>query len=281
MATQVVERKQKSRRRAPTRYPGLSVREARAVDAFRRELRAILPNGELKSLYLYGSKPRGDSDIHSDIDLFLVYDDVTEEQEKSLGEFSTKQLSKPPYIHLFIYPANVVAQDNGTSPLLHNVSHYGILLEGTPVPKKEINRQRVAEKHLSNARRNLLLAKTALDTDDYNNSISLSYYAAYYAAGAALVTKGLVAQSHIGTETLLTQHFIRAGLIPQSFKGLLGGGHQARVRAVYTDAYETNPAEFGRGDADYWLGRAREFVSFVESSLETWLAESPSANEAE
>lgn len=275
MATQVVERKQKSRRHAPTRYPGLTLREARAVDAFRKELRAILPNGELKSLYLYGSKPRGDANIHSDIDLFLVYDDVTTEQEKSLNEFVIEQFGKSPYIHLFAYPANVAAQDNGTSPLLYNVAHHGILLEGSPVPKKEINRRRVAEKHLSNARRNLPLAKTALDTDDYNNSISLSYYAAYYAASAALATKGLVAQSHTGTETLLTRHFIRAGLIPQSFKGLLGGGHQARVRAVYPDAYETNPVEFGHSDAEYWLGRAREFVSFVESSLETWLAEPP------
>jgi len=75
MKTRVLARKLKSRRTA-ARYPGLTLREARAVDAFRRALRAILPNGELKSLYLYGSKPRGDANVHSDIDLFLIYDDL-------------------------------------------------------------------------------------------------------------------------------------------------------------------------------------------------------------
>lgn len=245
------------------------------MDAFRRALRAILPNGELKSLYLYGSKPRGDSNIHSDIDLFLVYDDVTTEQEKALDELVTEYLFEPPHIHLFLFPVRAFGPKSNQSPILYNVSHHGILLEGIPVPKTEIDRRQVAENHLEKARRKLSEAEFILSIDGYDTAVSLSYYAAYYAAGAALASKGLVAESHTGTETLLTLEFIRKGLIPESFKGLLGGGHQARIKADYLDVDNPEPFPFSRVDAEYWLGRAREFVSFVESSLETWLAELP------
>lgn len=272
MKTRVLECKSKSQRTA-ARYPGLTQREARAVNALRRDLRAILPNGELKSLYLYGSKPRGDANVHSDIDLFLVYDDVTAEQEIALQELVVEYLGKPPGIHLFLYPAAALAQDNGSNPLLYNVSHHGILLEGIPVAKPEVNRPKMAGNFLAKAHRNLEIARLALGVDDYDNTISNSYYAAYYAADAALASKGLVAQSHTGTETLLTLHFIRKGLLPESFKGLLGRGHQARLKADYPDPYEPNPVPFKREDPEYWLGRAQEFVTFVDASLETWLAE--------
>lgn len=88
--------KSKARRTRATRYPGLTRREARALDRLRRELRAILPNGEIKSLYLYGSKPRGEANVHSDIDVFLMYDGASPEQENALQELVVEHLGKPP-----------------------------------------------------------------------------------------------------------------------------------------------------------------------------------------
>ncbi len=267
MKTRVLERKPRSRRTA-ARYPGLTLREARAVDAFRRALRAILPNGELKSLYLYGSKPRGDANVHSDIDLFLIYDDVTAEQENALQELVVEYLGKPPDIHLFLYPAAALAQDNGSNPLLYNVSGHGILLEGIAVAKPEISRPKLVAANMKRAYDNLEMAQLALNAEKYAKTISLAYYAAYYAADAALASKGFVAESHGGTETLLTIHFIRMGLIPESFKGLLERGHQARIKAEYKVEIE-----FNRDVAEYWFARAQEFVAFVNGALETWLAE--------
>lgn len=266
----LMERTKPPARRTAARYPGLTRREARAVDAFRKELRAILPNGELVSLYLYGSKPRREANVRSDIDIFLVYTDVTDEQENALQELILEHLTKPPHIHLLEYRADALARANGGNPLIYNVSHHGILLEGAAVPKLEINRRKAADTFREKAHRNLRTAQLALDTDDYDNTISLSYYAAYYAADAALASKGLVAQSHSGTETLLTLHFIRTGLIPNLFKGLLGRGHQARIQADYP-----KDVVFNRDDAEYWFTRAQEFVSVVDASIETWLAEPP------
>lgn len=267
---QVMERTKTYGRRTAALYPGLTRREAQALDAFRLELRAILANGELVSLYLYGSKPRRDANVHSDIDIFLVYADVTDEQENALQELILEHLTKPPHIHLLEYRADAVARDNGTNPLIYNVSHHGILLDGTAVAKLEINRRKAADTFLQKAQRNLRTAQLALDTDDYDNTISLSYYAAYYAADAALASKGLVAHSHTGTETLITLHFIRTGLIPNSFKGLLGRGHEARIQADYP-----KDVVFNRDDAEYWFARAQEFVSVIETSIEAWLAEPP------
>src|ERR1700687_5142534 len=117
MANQVVARKiKRNPSTGATRYSGLTPRESRALDAFRKELRAILPNGELQSLYLYGSKPRGEANIHSDIDVFLVYEDVTTEQENALQEFVVEHLGKPPSIHLFLYRVADVQREIGSSP---------------------------------------------------------------------------------------------------------------------------------------------------------------------
>jgi uncharacterized protein (UPF0332 family) len=249
----------------------LTQREARGLDRFRRELRALLPNGELKSLYLYGSKSRGESNVHSDIDIFLLYESVTDEQENAFKEFISAQFSTPPYIHVYPVRAAYLDRNLRFNPLVYTVSHHGILLEGTPLPKQEIERRTVALNSMKNAHRDLRTAQLAFGADDYDNTIALSYYAAYYAASAALASKGLVAQSHKGTETLLTLHFIRPGLLPELFKGMLGKGHQARIKAVYLDPYESDRVEFIRADAEYWLTRAREFVTVVESSLESWL----------
>jgi len=244
------------------------------VDALRRALRAILPNGELVSLYLYGSKPHGDATIHSDVDLFLVYDDVTPAQTRALQELAREYLEKPTAIHLYLFPAAALpfAERN---PVYYSASHYGIRLEGKPMSKIPLERRHAAAAKMKRAYENLEAVPMLLDMENIHNVISLSYYAAFYGAEAALASKGLVAHTHKDVETLFTLHFIRAGLVPASYKGLLGGGHQARIQADYLDPFDPTPIEFTRADAEYWYERAREFVLFIESALETWLAEPP------
>lgn len=253
-----------------SRRHGLSQSEARALTRLRKQLRAILPNGELKSLYLYGSKTRGDAHPHSDIDVFVVYGDVTDKQTRELMNLAAIALSKHPQFHLMLYHADELERDLGSSPLIYNISHHGILLEGIAVPKQELDRRKATAPFSSKARRNLQSAQIVLGSGDYDNTISLADYAADYAADAALASKGLVAQSHSGTETLLTIHFIRTGLIDESFKGLLGRAHQARLQADYP-----KDAAFTQEDAEYWLTRATDFVETIESGLEAWLAGPP------
>ena len=235
----------------------------------RRRIRAILPNGELQSLVLYGSyvygKPRPDSDV----DLMLIYDDVTPEQEQALKDLVIDLYDVRPRPHLFLYRADDVAKNLGRSSLLYNVAHHGILLEGAPMPEHEINRSVVSGELLVKAKDALRQAQLLLDGEGYDGAISRSFYAVLHAAEAALATQGLVAKSHDGVEMLFGKHFFKTGLVDEKFKGLFHRIHQARIKADYERG-----VQFTREEAAYWFARAQEFVAAMETGVPQWLADS-------
>ena len=258
-------RKPKSHR-APAPH-NLTQRDWRAIQRVRKFIRAILPNGELKSLTLYGSHARGEAKPESDIDLFLVYDDVTAEQEHSLKELVVTLPDNLNRVHLFLYRADDLAKHNGISPLIYNVAHQGITLEGEPVPKLEIDRRYVAEKLIADAKEDLQVAELNLNHNFIRKSISASYYAVLYAADAALATKGFVAKSRAGTDTLFGLHFVKSGLVDKRFGGLVNRAAEDRIKADYD-----HEVEFTRDDAEHWLARAQEFVAAIEAGISGWLA---------
>jgi uncharacterized protein (UPF0332 family)/predicted nucleotidyltransferase len=246
-----------------TRAPhNLTQRDWRAIQRVRKFIRAILPNGELKSLTLYGSHARGESKPGSDIDLFLVYDDVTAEQEHSLKKLVVTLPGNLNRVHLFLYRADELAKHNGTSPLIYNVAHQGITLEGEPVPKLEIDRRQVAEKLMSQAKKKLASAQHSLGGDFYDDTISRAYYAVLHAADAALATKGFVAKSRAGTDTLFGFHFVKPGLVDKRFGGLVGRAAEDRIQADYK-----HEIEFTCDDAAHWLARAQEFVVAMDAAI--------------
>ncbi|MDE3088377.1 MAG: HEPN domain-containing protein [Chloroflexota bacterium] len=252
-------------RRAPAPH-GLTARDWRVIQRVRARLRAILPNGEMKSLILYGSHARGEATPDSDIDLFLVYDDVTAEQEQSLKELG---VTLPPALaraHLFLYRAGELAKHNGTNPLIYNVAHQGIVLGGVAVPKVEIDRRCVAEKLMTDAREKLQVARLNLDHNFYRDAISRAYYAVLRAADAALATKGFVAKSHAGTDSLFGFHFVKPGLVDKRFGGLVGRAADVRIKADYD-----RDLDFTREDAEHWLARAQEFVAAIDAGMAGWL----------
>lgn len=255
-------------KRAARRRRVLPPRVQRVLRRTRARIRAILPNGELQSLILYGSyvygKPRPDSDV----DLLLVYDDVTPEQEQALKDLTLDLYKERPRPHLFLYRAEQVTKNLGCEPLLYNVAHRGITLEGTPMAKHEIQRAQVSNGLLADARQALQTAQHIPDVNDYDATISRSFYAVLYAAEAALAAKGLAAKSHDGIEMLFGYHFFKTGLVDLQFKGLFNQIHKARIQADYK-----REVEFTREDAEYWLARARAFVTAVEAGIPQWLAE--------
>lgn len=246
----------------------LPLRVQRVIRRARARIRAILPNGELQSLVLYGSyvygKPRPDSDV----DLLLVYDDVKPEQEQALKDLALDLYDERPRTHLFLYRAEQVARENGMSPLLYNVTHHGILLEGVPMPIIEIHRERVSAHLVTKAKTALRDAQVLLDVGGDEGSIARSFYAVLHPSDAALASKGFVAKSHERTEVMFAHHFFKTMLVDEQCKGLFKRIRDVRIKADYK--YDV---EFTRIDAEYRFERARAFVAAIEAGIPQWLAE--------
>ena len=64
------------------------------------------------------------------------------------------------------------------------------------------------EKYLKTAQKLIL-------EEDYESSVSRSYYSMFYCAEAILLTKGLSFSSHKGVIAALGEHFIKTGILPR------------------------------------------------------------------
>ncbi|MCM8765829.1 MAG: nucleotidyltransferase domain-containing protein, partial [Candidatus Omnitrophica bacterium] len=65
---------------------GLREPEKKALQELKSYIEKVY-NGRLKDIRLFGSKARGDAQIDSDIDIFLVLDRIDWEAEKALYDF--------------------------------------------------------------------------------------------------------------------------------------------------------------------------------------------------
>ena len=65
--------------------------------------------------------------------------------------------------------------------------------------------------------RSLEAAKTLLDSGNNDFSSSRSYYAAFYAIQALMLTKNLVYSKHAGVISGFNEHFIRENIFPKKF----------------------------------------------------------------
>jgi len=62
---------------------------------------------------------------------------------------------------------------------------------------------------IEKAEKFLTTAEHALDIGDYDSCVSRSYYAMFFVAEAALLTKNLSASSHKGVISLFGEHFVK------------------------------------------------------------------------
>ena len=59
-------------------------------------------------------------------------------------------------------------------------------------------------------------AVVLVEAEDYESSVSRSYYAMFFAAEAALLSKGLTQSTHKGVHRLFGEHFLITGIFPTS-----------------------------------------------------------------
>lgn len=116
---------------------------------------------------------------------------------------------------------------------------------------------------LRKAHQTLADAEYLLEGDRADSAINRAYYAAFYAASAALLLKGEEPRSHAGVMTRFSFHFVRTGRIPVDIAQTLSHAQTDRNRADY-DFYAVFDVEAA---ADLTRG-VRHFVDAVQDVIE-------------
>lgn len=101
-------------------------------------------------------------------------------------------------------------------------------------------------------------AELLLGHGDAESSVSRSYYAMFFAAEAALMTKQLAFSSHKGVIAGFGEHFVRPGVFPSTMGRDLARAQDKRL----IGDYDATP-RIARDDAAETLRQAREFVERV------------------
>ncbi len=119
---------------------------------------------------------------------------------------------------------------------------------------------------LTKARRYLKSAKLLLQDGDYESSVSRSYYAMFYCAQAALLTRGMTFSSHKGVISAFGEQFVKTGVFPRESGRELNKAFEKRQLGDY----EAVPVVSDE-DAGDVLGDATKFCATVER----WINKTP------
>lgn len=87
---------------------------------------------------------------------------------------------------------------------------------------------------IERATRAIASAELLLKENDYDGSVSRSYYAMFYAAEALLLTKGLSFSSHKSVISLYGEHFVRTGIFKHDIGKKLKKAFERRLKADYS-----------------------------------------------
>lgn len=119
---------------------------------------------------------------------------------------------------------------------------------------------------IEKAERFLNTAGHALDTQDYDSSVSRSYYAMFFMAEAVLFTKGLTASSHKGVISLFGEHFVKTEIFERDLGKALNDAYDERLLGDYGVGFTVNEEE-----AKDLLETAQNFVKILKFYLKRWL----------
>ena len=115
---------------------------------------------------------------------------------------------------------------------------------------------------LKKAHQKLSSSTKLAKTKSYDDAVSRAYYAAFYVAQAALLSKGLSSKTHHGLIQLFSAHFIKTGILDKKLGSILVELKDDREKGDY-EIYST----LDKDDAFEALHHATDFVEAIESYL--------------
>ena len=182
----------------------------RVVEELRSSLREAFADS-FKGMILYGSYARGDHDEGSDVDLLVLFEDkdAADRARAAVSELACEMLTKHGEL-VSAVPLGEQEYRKGRSPFYLNVKREGILI----IPEEACEMKPEIDELLERAHDSLDAANDLFDSERegyYRFTASRAYYAMFYAAEAALLSKGLSYSRHRGVVSGFAEHFTPRG----------------------------------------------------------------------
>jgi uncharacterized protein (UPF0332 family) len=118
---------------------------------------------------------------------------------------------------------------------------------------------------IEKAERFLRTAERARRDGDFDSCASRCYYAMFFMAEAALLTKELSASSHRGVISLFGEHFVKTGILDRHLGRVLNDAYDMRLVGDYEVGLAVRKEQ-----AEDLLEAARDFVRKVKDYLDRW-----------
>jgi uncharacterized protein (UPF0332 family) len=119
--------------------------------------------------------------------------------------------------------------------------------------------------NLSRAEDSLQAANTLYEDALYDFSASRSYYAAFYATQALLLSEGITRSKHSGNIAALHQYFVKTGKLPRECGTTIDDLFELRGTGDYGGAEHVTPQSAAQA-----IDQAEEFVRSIKAYLEEY-----------
>ena len=119
---------------------------------------------------------------------------------------------------------------------------------------------------IEKAEKFLSTAENALNTGDYDSCVSRCYYAMFFMAEAALLTKSLTASSHKGVISLFGEHFVKTNILERNLGKALNDAYDKRLVGDYGVGFTVTEQQ-----AKDLLKTAQDFVRKLKNYLKKWI----------
>lgn len=125
-----------------------------------------------------------------------------------------------------------------------------------------MNTKELITRRLSRAYKNLEVARSLLADEFYEDSVSKSYYAIFFAAKALLLTKNLDPKRHSGVISFFSQYFVKTGELEKELAAILKFAQKERISADYDEFYSASveEAKIQLENAERFLQRVKEIL---------------------
>lgn len=122
--------------------------------------------------------------------------------------------------------------------------------------------EKLIKSYINKAENKLSVAQRLYDSKDYEDSVSRSYYAAFHASQALLLTEGQKAETHKGVVTLFGLLFVKTGKFSKELGKYLSNLKDDRESGDYEvfSFIDEETAKTALDEADKFLTETKSYL---------------------